>query len=95
MARIKLEEILKVLTTAVVVNTLFALFLMSWITKEDLSSLPEDPIKRFIHLFYFGVVSFTTTGYGDITPKSDRLKLIVSFYLLLVIAGAFSFFFNF
>jgi hypothetical protein len=95
MARIEASEIFKVLVTAVVVNTFFAVFLMTWVTKDDLSSLPDDLGDRFIHLFYFGVVSFTTTGYGDITPKSNRLKIVMACYLLLVIAGVFSYFFRF
>jgi hypothetical protein len=95
MARIEASEIFKVLVTAVVVNTFFAVFLMTWVTKDDLSSLPDDLGDRFIHLFYFGVVSFTTTGYGDIKPKSNRLKIVMACYLLLVIAGVFSYFFRF
>lgn len=95
MTKVTLEEITKVLTTAVLINTLFTFFLLSWVTKNDISGLPDDLGERFIHLFYFSVVSFTTTGYGDITPKSSRLKIVLTLYLLLVIAGAFSFFFNF
>ncbi len=95
MARLQASEIFKVLATAVVVNTLFALFLLTWVTKQDLSNLPDNPMDRFIHLFYFGVISFTTTGYGDSTPKSNRLKIGMACYLLFVIAGVFSYFFNF
>lgn len=95
MARLEFQEISKVFLTAVIVNTMFALFLMMWVTEEDIGSLPSSFLDRFIHLFYFGIVSFTTTGYGDITPKSRRLKIIVAMYLLLVISGALSFFFRF
>lgn len=95
MAQITLSEICKILYIAVVANTLFTLFLLTWVTKSDISSLPTSFFDKFIHLFYFGVVSFTTTGYGDITPISNRLKIVVVIYLLLVISGALSFFFDF
>lgn len=95
MARLELQEISKVFFTAVIVNTLFAVFLLTWVTEDDIGSLPSSLFDKFIHLFYFGIVSFTTTGYGDITPKSRRLKIIVALYLLLVISGSLSFFFRF
>jgi quinol-cytochrome oxidoreductase complex cytochrome b subunit len=95
MTRITGQEVMKVFFVALAVNTLFSLFLMTWVTKKDISNLPEEPFNKFLHLFYFSVVSFTTTGYGDITPKSNRLKIVMVVYLLLIIAGAFSFFFDF
>ncbi len=35
---------------------------------------------------YFSVVSLTTVGYGDLTPKTDLGKLFVSTYLIIGIA---------
>lgn len=37
---------------------------------------------HWIDAFYFSVVSLTTVGYGDITPKTPIGKLFVCFYLL-------------
>ncbi|MFN8473207.1 MAG: potassium channel family protein [Anaerolineae bacterium] len=37
---------------------------------------------RWIDAFYFGVVSLTTVGYGDVTPKTDPGKLFAMVYLL-------------
>lgn len=38
---------------------------------------------RYIDAFYFSVVSLTTVGYGDFTPKTDLGKLFVSGYLII------------
>lgn len=38
---------------------------------------------RYIDAFYFSVVSLTTVGYGDITPKTDLGKLFVAGYLMI------------
>jgi len=95
MARIKLEEVLKVFGVALLVNFLFALFLFPWVTNEDISNLPNNGFDRFLTLFYFGIASFTTTGYGDVVAKSRRLKILIILYILLAVSGAASFFFNF
>lgn len=38
---------------------------------------------RYIDAFYFSVVSLTTVGYGDFTPKTDLGKLFVAGYLMI------------
>ena len=95
MTRITGKEVLTVFGTVVFVNFLFALFLFPWVTDEDISNLPKKGFDRFLTLFYFGIASFTTTGYGDVVAKSRRLKILIIIYILLAISGAASFFFNF
>lgn len=95
MARIKAQEILKVLVAAVVINTLFAVFLFVLVTPEDITDLPEDPIDKFITLFTFGLATFTTSGFVNTNAKSRRLKIISSVFVIFVISGAASFFFDF
>lgn len=41
---------------------------------------------RWLDAFYFCVVSLTTVGYGDITPKTDAGKLFTTVYLIIGIA---------
>jgi hypothetical protein len=38
---------------------------------------------RWIDAFYFSIVSLTTVGYGDITPKTDLGKLLTVAFLLI------------
>jgi voltage-gated potassium channel Kch len=38
---------------------------------------------NWIDSFYFSAVSLTTVGYGDITPDTDKGKLIAVLYLFI------------
>jgi voltage-gated potassium channel Kch len=38
---------------------------------------------RWIDAFYFSVVSLTTVGYGDFSPKTDAGKLITVIFLII------------
>jgi voltage-gated potassium channel Kch len=38
---------------------------------------------RYLDSMYFTVVTVTTIGYGDFTPKTDLGKIITIFYLFL------------
>ncbi len=62
----------------------FAAGLYPWMTDEDFTGLRKDGIERFVDLVYFSIVSFSTAGYGDISPKSTRARIVVSMYLLFV-----------
>lgn len=98
MARIKAEEILKVFTTIVLANLLFALVLYPWVTEDDMENLPTDPVDRWLTLFFVGVTSFATIGFGEfgsVRVKSRRLKIGIILYIILAISGAVSFFFDF
>lgn len=95
MSNVKLSEIIKILVLAFLANFLFALSLYAWITPDDITDLPDTPIDKFITLFTFGLATFTTSGFVNTNAKSRRLKIISSLYVLLVISGALSFFFNF
>ncbi|HIC86875.1 MAG TPA: two pore domain potassium channel family protein, partial [Aquificae bacterium] len=44
-------------------------------------------IKNFMDAFYFTVITFTTIGYGDITPQTTLGKLIIIFGIIAIISG--------
>jgi hypothetical protein len=98
MGRIKGEEVFKVFTATLLYNVAFALFLYLWVTDDDIENLPKEPSERAWALFFVAVTSFTTIGFGEfgsIRVKSRRLKIGVTFFILLAISGAASFFFDF
>ena len=93
--RITATEVLKLLLAALVVNGLFALMLYFWASNSDIGGLPASGWARFVALFYFGVTTFTTTGYGDLVAKSTRMRAVVAAYMIFIFAGALSFLFDF
>lgn len=46
---------------------------------------------RWLDSFYFSVVTATTLGFGNITPKTDAGKIFTIFYVFASISFLFSF----
>ena len=98
MARIKAEEVFKVFSATILYNLVFTLFLYLWVTDDDIENLPKEPSEKAWTLFFVSVTSFTTIGfgeYGSVKIKSKRLKIGITFFILLGLSGAASFFFDF
>ena len=104
----KINEFIRVFSVIVIVNILFSIFVLSWATDDDINGLPpllnkndkynkndNNKSDRLIALFYFGISTFTTTGYGDVYAKSSRMKILMSLYMILVVSASASFLFNF
>ena len=94
-AKIKISEVLRCITYIFVFNFLVAAFLISWVSDDDLTNLPKPYVERCISVFYFLITTFTTTGYGDIYPKSERMKVFITFYILVICSLTGSFLFEF
>lgn len=77
---------IKLLAILLVLNVAFAAFLYSWATDDDISNLPKDPRERFAALLYFTVTTSTSTGYGDIVPKSIRARMASSTLQIFMLA---------
>ncbi|MFC6621205.1 potassium channel family protein [Novosphingobium panipatense] len=49
--------------------------LIHWVDREGLKDT-HDGYVSFLDVFYFTMISITTTGFGDIAPVSDKSRLI-------------------
>ena len=47
-------------------------------------------LKKAFNRFYFTVVSFSTIGYGDVSPKSFKLKGVTIFFAMCLILEVFT-----
>lgn len=50
---------------------------------EGFSSNSENYFFNLFHFFYFSVITFSTVGYGDITPVSEIAKFVVLLEIFL------------
>jgi len=69
------KSVAQLIVLLLVVNVIFTVFLYSWVTDDDITNLPKKPSERFMALLYYNVTTSTSTGYGDIVPKSTRARV--------------------
>ncbi len=67
-----------IFTSYVLVNCFFAL-LFVWCGPEALMGAPQGSFfNNFLHSFFFSVQTFTTVGYGSISPQGMAANIIAS-----------------
>lgn len=73
------------------------IFMTMGLDSDEWNGLDETNDKtfedKFINRMYFTFVTFSTAGYGDISPKSKKLKLIsccVAFIMIIEIISLIS-----
>ncbi|AXB76140.1 TrkA family potassium uptake protein [Novosphingobium sp. P6W] len=53
----------------------FFVVIIHWIDRDGLKDTHDGAVS-FLDVFYFTMISITTTGFGDIAPVSDKSRLI-------------------
>ena len=71
-----------------ILYTIFGYNSSDWngIKKENDNTL----IEKFFNRFYFSSITFSTIGYGDISPNTPLLRVFTCCFALLIVSGIFS-----
>tara|TARA_Y100000817_G_scaffold313611_1_gene310119 strand:+ start:1572 stop:1883 length:312 start_codon:yes stop_codon:yes gene_type:complete len=51
-------------------------------------------LEKFFNRLYFTTITFSTIGYGDISPKSNKLRALTILFALAMIIEFFTFIFE-
>ena len=51
------------------------------IDEEQDKNFPE----KFFNRFYFSTITFSTAGYGDISPRSTRVRIVTIIFALIML----------
>ena len=85
LSKIKFKKIFMVMTGVLIINIIFS-FIIYMALYDEFSNA-----HHYIDFFYFGLVTISSTGYGDIIPITRRAKMIVSTYSLFIYSFMLSF----
>lgn len=69
------------LFTHLVIVLLFSGVYYQYLTPDDFNG--GDGLKEYNDYLYFSVITHASVGYGDISPKSRRAKMIVTLHAVL------------
>ena len=61
------------------------LCLFKKVVKSKKKYSAHDEENRFINRLYFVLSTLSTTGYGDVTPKSKNMKIIVMVFQFILL----------
>jgi tetrahydromethanopterin S-methyltransferase subunit E len=80
LAKIKLFKIFQIIIGVCILNLIFGTFSYFFLYGEISNA------KDYIDYIYFGSVSLSTAGYGDMAPTTSKARIVVSVYLLFLYA---------
>lgn len=71
------------LVSLIVITLIFGYMFTFFNDKDDWAFTEKDAQMTYSNGIYFSVVTLSTVGYGDITPKSIRVRYVS--YMLIVL----------
>lgn len=89
-----LMKIFKLASIGIFIILLFTISLMNYDDTHFNGFTHDEDIKnKFFNRFYFTTTTFSSTGYGDVSPKSKDVKIIsiiLQFSLVIImLSGTF------
>ena len=60
-------------------------YILTGIDGEELYNETDSYKMTFVNAMYFGLVTGTTVGYGDISPSNDEGKIFCIFFLVFAV----------
>jgi len=78
------------LAAFIIISTFTLIFYQFDYTHFDGFTKQEDDDNMFLNRLYFTVTTFSSTGYGDVSPATPSVKIlsmILQFILVITIVG--------
>jgi hypothetical protein len=64
-----------------VIISVFGFLLQNHFEPDSFNGIKGDSVSETYHQFaYFGIITLTTIGFGDITPATDNARLLTAFW---------------
>jgi len=80
----KNKQLIRLLFVNLLLMIFFAI-IYKLIDKEQEQSFSQDKKMSMLDSIYYSVVTHTTVGYGDISPKSNKARIATILHILFVL----------
>ena len=87
------EKLLSIFTIVCIFTVLYSLCDIEEFNHDKNEFLENNnnlSINNLLHKLYFTLVTTSTIGYGDITPKSMRVRMLMCIHTILIMYISFS-----
>tara|TARA_B110000208_G_C11377734_1_gene287439 strand:- start:211 stop:492 length:282 start_codon:yes stop_codon:yes gene_type:complete len=88
----KLSKLLKLCLSSILIISVFTVIFYQYdYTHYDGYTKEEDEEDKLLNRIYFTITTFSSTGYGDVSPGTRPVKIfsmILQFLLIITVVGS-------